>query len=35
MMGGMPDFVQNDAGYVVPFDDTKGMAEKNCVSARS
>jgi len=24
----MPDFVQNDAGYVVPFDDIKGMAEK-------
>src|SRR5262249_37216301 len=27
-VGGMPDFVQNDAGYVVPFDDIKGMAEK-------
>jgi O-antigen biosynthesis protein len=27
-VGGMPDFVQNDAGYVVPFDDTRGMAEK-------
>jgi len=26
--GGMPDFVQNDAGYVVPFEDTKAMAEK-------
>ena len=26
--GGMPDFVQNDAGYVVPFADTKGMAKK-------
>jgi O-antigen biosynthesis protein len=26
--GGMPDFVQDDAGYVVPFEDTKGMAEK-------
>jgi len=27
-VGGMPDFVQNDAGYVVRFDDTRGMAEK-------
>jgi O-antigen biosynthesis protein len=27
-VGGMPDFVQNDAGYVVPFNDTRGMAEK-------
>jgi O-antigen biosynthesis protein len=26
--GGMPDFVQSDAGYVVPFEDTKAMAEK-------
>jgi glycosyltransferase involved in cell wall biosynthesis len=26
--GGMPDFVQDDAGYVVPFEDTKAMAEK-------
>ena len=26
--GGMPDFVQNDAGYVVPFEDTNAMAEK-------
>jgi glycosyltransferase involved in cell wall biosynthesis len=26
--GGMPDFVQDDAGYVVPFEDVKGMAEK-------
>jgi O-antigen biosynthesis protein len=26
--GGMPDFVQNDAGFVVPLDDIKGMAEK-------
>jgi glycosyltransferase involved in cell wall biosynthesis len=26
--GGMPDFVENDAGYVVPFEDTKAMAEK-------
>jgi O-antigen biosynthesis protein len=26
--GGMPDFVQSDAGYVVPFVDTKAMAEK-------
>jgi hypothetical protein len=26
--GGMPDFVQNDAGYVLPSGDTKGMAEK-------
>jgi glycosyltransferase involved in cell wall biosynthesis len=24
----MPDFVQDDAGYVVPFEDTKAMAEK-------
>ena len=24
----MPDFVQDDAGYVVPFEDVKGMAEK-------
>jgi cellulose synthase/poly-beta-1,6-N-acetylglucosamine synthase-like glycosyltransferase len=24
----MPDFVQNDAGYVVPSEDTKAMAEK-------
>ena len=27
-VGGMPDFVQDDAGYVVPFEDVKGMAEK-------
>jgi glycosyltransferase involved in cell wall biosynthesis len=27
-VGGMPDFVQNDAGYVIPFEDTRGMAEK-------
>jgi O-antigen biosynthesis protein len=26
--GGMPDFVQDDAGYVVPFEDTRAMAEK-------
>jgi glycosyltransferase involved in cell wall biosynthesis len=26
--GGMPDFVERDAGYVVPFEDTKAMAEK-------
>jgi glycosyltransferase involved in cell wall biosynthesis/2-polyprenyl-3-methyl-5-hydroxy-6-metoxy-1,4-benzoquinol methylase len=26
--GGMPDFVQDDAGYVVPFEDTGAMAEK-------
>ncbi len=26
--GGMPDFVENDAGYVVPFEDAKAMAEK-------
>jgi glycosyltransferase involved in cell wall biosynthesis len=26
--GGMPDFVQDDAGYVVPFEDTKAMTEK-------
>jgi len=26
--GGMPDFVQDDAGYVVPFEDTNAMAEK-------
>jgi glycosyltransferase involved in cell wall biosynthesis len=26
--GGMPDFVQSAAGYVVPFEDTKAMAEK-------
>jgi glycosyltransferase involved in cell wall biosynthesis len=26
--GGMPDFVQDDAGYVVPFEHTKAMAEK-------
>lgn len=26
--GGMPDFVENDAGYVVPPGDTKAMAEK-------
>ena len=27
-IGAMPDFVQNDAGYVIPFDDTRGMAKK-------
>jgi glycosyltransferase involved in cell wall biosynthesis len=27
-VGGMPDFVQDDAGYVVRFDDVRGMAEK-------
>ena len=32
--GGMPDFVQNDAGYVVSFEDTKGMAEKISFSVR-
>ena len=26
--GGMPEFVQNDAGYVVPIEDSKAMAEK-------
>jgi len=26
--GGMPDFVENDAGFVVPFADTEAMAEK-------
>jgi glycosyltransferase involved in cell wall biosynthesis len=26
--GGMPDFVENDAGYVVPLEDIKAMAEK-------
>ena len=26
--GGMPDFVKNDAGYVVPFANTKAMAHK-------
>ena len=29
--GGMPDFVQDDAGYVVPFEDTKGW-QKNLFS---
>jgi hypothetical protein len=24
----MPDFVENDASYIVPFEDTKTMAEK-------
>ena len=26
--GGLPDFVQDDAGYVVPFEDINAMAEK-------
>ena len=26
--GGMPEFVQDDAGFVVPFEDTSAMAEK-------
>ena len=29
--GGMPDFVEDDAGFVVPFADTKAMAEKVAV----
>ena len=32
--GGMPDFVQDDAGYVVPFKDTKEHGGKNCFSVQ-
>lgn len=28
--GGMPDFVENDIGFVVPFEDVNSMADKLC-----